>query len=351
MTSQKTLDAIETFAKQAIEMPERVVPRYRRTLDQHITLMKNIPHASPTVRSRGRNTMFPSIDAMFRDKKRIQEEEEINKLLSNAKPGDLESVASLLATDSLQAEIKRYQQIEEIDLLNQKYGGALPINREDIQLEAEAIRTSKLRSAFDKVKQMARQKTEKLRELVLSTEEKSSSDEQVAALFESADMAMGSLDERYESLNGALEDARGLNTHLSKLIAFLNVRPPFSERHVSSLEQELVLAKQQFSDLMKFRNSLYAETEKLEKVTGKRIKDRIKAIQQQRKILREKLKSRKLAIMKAHGRVDELDERLRTAKDNGSVNDDSVNTVGMPVAPQKDWSIMGECTVMYCNVL
>ena len=322
MTSQKTLDAIETFAKQAIEMPERVVPRYRRTLDQHITLMKNIPHASPTVRSRGRNTMFPSIDAMFRDKKRIQEEEEINKLLSNAKPGDLESVASLL-----------------------------PINREDIQLEAEAIRTSKLRSAFDKVKQMARQKTEKLRELVLSTEEKSSSDEQVAALFESADMAMGSLDERYESLNGALEDARGLNTHLSKLIAFLNVRPPFSERHVSSLEQELVLAKQQFSDLMKFRNSLYAETEKLEKVTGKRIKDRIKAIQQQRKILREKLKSRKLAIMKAHGRVDELDERLRTAKDNGSVNDDSVNTVGMPVAPQKDWSIMGECTVMYCNVL
>ena len=36
-------------------------------------------------RSKRKNTMFPSVDAMFKEKKRVQEEEEINKLLSNAK--------------------------------------------------------------------------------------------------------------------------------------------------------------------------------------------------------------------------------------------------------------------------
>lgn len=35
--------------------------------------------------SKKKKTMFPSVDAMYRDKKRVQEEEEINKLLSNAK--------------------------------------------------------------------------------------------------------------------------------------------------------------------------------------------------------------------------------------------------------------------------
>ena len=62
--------------------------------------------------------MFPSVDAMFKDKKRLQEEEEINKLLSNARPGDLESVASLLATNSLQEEIKSLEAQESLELIN-----------------------------------------------------------------------------------------------------------------------------------------------------------------------------------------------------------------------------------------
>lgn len=123
----------------------------------------------------------------------------------------------------------------------------------------------------------------------------------MAALFESAEIAKASLDERYEALSCALDDAKGLNTHFTKLIAFLNVRPPYNERHVASLEQELVLAKQQFDDLMKYRSTLYSETEHIEKVTGKKIKDRIKSIQQQRKVLRQKLRARRVAIARVRG--------------------------------------------------
>ena len=344
MTSQKSLDAIENFAKQAIEIPERVVPRYRRTLEQHMEIMKGIPHSNPTVRSRLRQTMFPSIDSMFKEKKLIQEEEEINKLLVNAKPGDLESVANLLTTDALQVEIANYKREEEMVILNNKYGGALPINREDIELETEGIRTAKLRSAYDRIKQIAKQKMDKLSELVISTEEKSSSDEQVAALFESADITMSSLEERFETLSAALEEARALNTHLAKLIAFLNVRPPYNERHVAGLEQELVLAKQQFTDMMKFRNALYSETEHLEKVVCKKIKDRIKAIQQQRQILKQKLRARRVGLHKAHTQVGELalNSKKPLHKSDGSISDESSNnTIGMPLAQQRDWSTVG----------
>ncbi len=60
LMSQKSLDAIESFAKQANEVPERVLVKYRRTLEQHEMMMRDIPHAYPTVRSKHRNTMFPS---------------------------------------------------------------------------------------------------------------------------------------------------------------------------------------------------------------------------------------------------------------------------------------------------
>ena len=177
----------------------------------------------------------------------------------------------------------------------------------------------------------------------MSTEEKSSNDEQVAALFESAEIAKASLDERYDALSRALDDAKGLHSHLSKLIAFLNVRPPYNSRHVSSLEQELVLARQQFNDLMKYRSSLYSETEHIEKVTGKKIKDRIKAIQQQRKILKQKLKIRRSAIGRAQNSLVEIDEKIKTTKDTSGPQSDaeSVPTIGMPAAPPKDWSIVG----------
>ena len=37
-----------------------------------------------------------------------------------------------------------------------------------------------------------------------------------------------------------------------------------------------------------------------------------------------------------------LDERLKVHRDNSSIGaDDSTNTIGMPIAPAKDWSIVG----------
>jgi hypothetical protein len=77
-------------------------------------------------------------------------------------------------------------------------------------------------------------------------------------------------------------------------------------------------------------------------VTGKKIKDRIKAIQQQRKVLRQKLKARKIAIVKAQSSLVDIDERIKTAKDTSSASEvESQLTIGMPAAPPKDWSIVG----------
>ena len=50
MTSQKNLDALESLARQASEIPERVTTKYRRSLPQHEAMMSSIPHAKPTTR-------------------------------------------------------------------------------------------------------------------------------------------------------------------------------------------------------------------------------------------------------------------------------------------------------------
>lgn len=41
-------DALEAFAKQANEVPERIAVKYRRSLEQHEAIMANIPHAQVT---------------------------------------------------------------------------------------------------------------------------------------------------------------------------------------------------------------------------------------------------------------------------------------------------------------
>jgi hypothetical protein len=247
----------------------------------------------------------------MKDKKKIKDDEEIGKVLSNASHVDLESIAALLQTDALKAEIERFNEIEAIDMMNKQLGNMLPMtSTAEMQLHMIYTKTCKLRSALDKLRQMTRERTHRLSELVMSSEGSSQAADMQSALNEHADLTLRTIEHRYLMMTDAFEDAKGFHDHLNRLIVFCSVKPPYSDRHVAALEQQLLLAKQQIKDVMRFRASLYLETERLESTTIRKVKLRIKAIQHQRASISSKIEKRRLAIDRSKKELALLGETL-----------------------------------------
>jgi septal ring factor EnvC (AmiA/AmiB activator) len=122
-------------------------------------------------------------------------------------------------------------------------------------------------------------------------------------------------------MTDAFEDAKGFHDHLNRLIVFCSVKPPYSDRHVAALEQQLLLAKQQIKDVMRFRASLYLETERLESTTIRKVKLRIKAIQHQRASIASKIEKRRAAIERSKKEIISLDEALAELREMNATND------------------------------
>ena len=85
------------------------------------------------------------------------------------------------------------------------------------------------------------------------------------------EIAVTELTARVHELTKALDSAKLLNQGYNFLLKLQDKYPPYTEKHVSTLEQELQLARQQLADLAHHRQSMYIEVQKNDLVSSLRI--------------------------------------------------------------------------------
>jgi hypothetical protein len=76
------------------------------------------------------------------------------------------------------------------------------------------------------------------------------------------EIAISELNSRVNELTKALESAKLLNHGYSYLIKLQEKFPPYTEKHIRMLEQELQLARQQLADMVQHRQAMYIEAQK-----------------------------------------------------------------------------------------
>jgi superfamily II DNA helicase RecQ len=77
---------------------------------------------------------------------------------------------------------------------------------------------------------------------------------------------------------------------------------------MTALEQEVSLAKQQCQDIKQYRLKLYEETDKIEKISIKNIRDKLQKIKTQHQILHQQLKEQRLINQKLTDQLNEYSE-------------------------------------------
>jgi hypothetical protein len=92
------------------------------------------------------------------------------------------------------------------------------------------------------------------------------------------------------------------------------VNPPATDNHMNAMEQEVQLAKQQCSDLKQYRLQLYEETEQIEKISIKNIREKLLKIKLQHQLLHQQVKEQKLINKKLLEQIKEIDNKKKTKK-------------------------------------
>lgn len=83
---------------------------------------------------------------------------------------------------------------------------------------------------------------------------------------------------------------------------------------MNAMEQEVLLAKQQCSDLKQYRLKLYEEAEKIEKVSIKNIREKLQKIKTQHQMLHQQLKEQKQINSKLMEQLNEYDSKTKKTK-------------------------------------
>jgi hypothetical protein len=246
------------FADKTKNEKELPASKYKRTIadDKELFGSASIPHAYSTVRSNNRDTKFPTVDHMLKQK-------------------DKESDADLMTPQAVArlgtnqddhgggavAEIRRLQQEEDLLFMNKRSTSVFPGSQKEIEYEREVDRMGRLRTLADQTLSKRRIKEGDLQKLVHQFNNRIEEDEYVLAGLASGESAIVHMESRFVALKGALGQARRLDTNYQMLIDFLQANPPFKDRHLQALEQETVLARTQLMGMLTFRRKLYMETD------------------------------------------------------------------------------------------
>jgi hypothetical protein len=81
------------------------------------------------------------------------------------------------------------------------------------------------------------------------------------------EVAITDISSKLAEMKSTLESGVTMNSGFSLLLRLLERTPPYTEKHVALLEQELQLARQQLHDLCHHRQEMYVEAQKLESVS------------------------------------------------------------------------------------
>jgi hypothetical protein len=254
---RKVRDDIANAASAKNKLP----PKFRRTLAQEEEALKGIPHAHHCRRSVSSGTLFPTLDASIKEKnKAIQADDERYEtaLMAMRRGGP-----GLPLENGLDGILKEMAEADQMKQWNDKRGGALPIGSEkELEYEREFERMVKLRGLANKMTTLFRQRKSIATDLKQKVEARDIQDEETAYLMLSGEAAIEQLKEKFLNMTNALDEGYRLNNGYKLLIEMLQYNPPFTERHVSGIQQQVALAKAQLSELKKLRHKMYLQAEK-----------------------------------------------------------------------------------------
>ena len=325
-SSTVTLDAIDSFSKHVLDRKYTNViaggddsgnsshaPRdkFRTSLKDHTKHMSTIPFSKPSQRTLRTGTLFPSVQDNFtaQHAAKMKDMDDFSRQAS-AKYGGMN--ADDEEKHNFKNEMEHIQKVEKLKALNNRDNSAIPsADALAVIRVLENEKSGKLRKAFDNVVQIRKQKEAQMQEMYANYVIRDDVDEEVLATLHAADDTMNQLEDRYVSLQSALTEAKALNTGYAKLISFLNVNQPSTETHMQSLEQEVHLAYQQCNDLKSYRTSIYEDTEKLEKITIKNLKQKLQNTKSQRVAVQKKVKLQKGIHRDLQAELQNADSDLR----------------------------------------
>jgi len=180
MTSSKSLEALDNFTKHCVEHNssnpvKRLLGKYIRTLEEEASELEKIPFSKPTNRSLKKNTRFPSVDSIIKEKAEKKEREIVSSGFQNPEEIASMMVASICASvgapvstkikgngragtsinfsveESVFDDMRVKIEDNEFERANQARGRAIPALSEDmIEYENELERTSRLRTLCDR---------------------------------------------------------------------------------------------------------------------------------------------------------------------------------------------------------
>ena len=202
----------------------KIPPKFRRSMEQELEAMKNVPHSEHCKRSVTRGTLFPSLDQSIKEK---------NK---EAMSDDKKYAAALLAMrrggpgltldKDLEATLKELADAEQMKAWNERRGGALPIGSEkELEYEREFERTVKLRAIANKMTSLRRQRASTHEQLSKEVEARDAADEEMAAFMLSGEAAIKQLKEKLQNMTNAIDEGQRLNNGYKLLIEMLSYNP------------------------------------------------------------------------------------------------------------------------------
>eukprot|EP00607_Mallomonas_marina_P004141 CAMPEP_0182426362 /NCGR_PEP_ID=MMETSP1167-20130531/12841_1 /TAXON_ID=2988 /ORGANISM="Mallomonas Sp, Strain CCMP3275" /LENGTH=718 /DNA_ID=CAMNT_0024607723 /DNA_START=78 /DNA_END=2234 /DNA_ORIENTATION=+ len=204
----------------------------------------------------------------------------------------------------LSARIRKINEIEIVEESNKRHPHALPAETEDEKLYTlELDRLGRLRQLYDRTKDDRDIRKKTLTELKEKVNERIHMDEKVTASLMMGEMAIAGLEARHQSLIDALEEAKLLNGNYNKLVKFLDANPPYTQLHISAVEQQIVLVRAQLEDLRHFRVSLYSDIERIELLNEADVQPQIAELKEKRKLIQTRLKHQQSTNSKLQARL------------------------------------------------
>lgn len=296
LTSVHSANAFQACLKDTIESNHilglgKNVSKYHKPLEDAMAASQNIPFAEPSTRSLKTNTRFPSIRLNLSEKYKSMEEDE--NLYSKANNTlRLGGTVELPTVGDLEREIENILKDEKLGQMNLRRGSAIPFkNQEEVEYADELDRLGRLRVLSDKIHERKKERFAMLESVREEVEHRVKTDQEVASNLTSGEISIAAMEDRYTTLQHALEEGRCHNQSYRKLIEVMHACPPFTERHVAALEQEVELARQQLVDLCNSRRSMYLEAEKLQKNLANQLHEKIQYYSTNRKTVERKVNS------------------------------------------------------------
>ena len=326
MLSSKSNDALNgaiKHIKDEIVSSGKPTQKFRRSFEEELEVSSKIPHSEHCKRSLRLGSLFPSLEEHIKNNNdKLQEDLDVfEKAAASMRRGG-QGVDFILSVDD---EIMRLKQQEDMATWNQNSGNTLPIGtKQELDLGRELNRMGKLRALSDRVNALYRERRALCDELALQVHNRNEQDEEVTANFISAELAISSLEQRWISIASAIAKVKKFSSSYKALIELMDKCPPSNTAHLDSIQQNLLLAKQQLQDLKGFRMSLYMDAEHMQDVQKKQFKTKIDYY----RIARKNLAIKRDKILNEHPfKKSSPKTSRRRINTNESVDSDNISVI------------------------